>query len=161
MKARLTLEQKEANKVARQQARKEAKRLAKIEAEKNQNRVKTLHLSIEWKKSRMWGANPHLEARAVHYDGTQTYFNSTASGYGYDKESEVIAHAFNELLKYKLYELDATKEQPYGIRCGDYKGYSGGIGANCYYNIAEAIGGKFERVATGKTYDAYIYTDNL
>jgi hypothetical protein len=157
---KLTTEQKEANKLARQEARKEAKRLAKIEAERNQKPIKSLYLSIEWKKSRTWGANPHLEARAEHYDGTQSHFTCTASGCGYDKESQVIADAFNDLLKYKLYQLDATKEQPYGLRCGDYKGYSGGIGVDCYYKISEAIGGTFKRVASGKTYDAYTFTDN-
>jgi hypothetical protein len=157
---KLTNEEKQANKIARQEARQEAKRLAKIEAERNQKPVKSLYLSIEWKKSRTWGANPHLEARAEHYDGTQSHFNCTASGCGYDKESQVIADAFNDLLKYKLYQLDATKEQPYGLRCGDYKGYSGGIGVDCYYKISEAIGGTFKRVASGKTYDAYTFTDN-
>jgi ABC-type lipoprotein export system ATPase subunit len=36
---KLTPEQKEANKIARQEARKEAKRVAKIEAERNQKPV--------------------------------------------------------------------------------------------------------------------------
>ena len=158
---KLTIEQKEANKLARQEARQEAKRLAKIEKEKNQKPVKEIVFSIEWKKSRMWGHNPHLEAKALHIDGTCTYFTSTASGCGYDKESQVIADAFNNLLKYKIYEFRENSEEklPYGLNNREnYKGYSGGIGVSCYYSISEAIGGKFEKVASGKTFDAYKLT---
>lgn len=159
---KLTNEQKEANKLARKEARQEAKRIAKIEKEKNQKPVQEIRFSIEWKKSRMWGYNPHLTAICYHKDGTQTRVESKASGCGYDKESQVIADAFNVLLKYKLYELEEKQgiQVPYGIYLNDtYKGYSGGIGTNCYYSIGEAIGGKFEKVASGETFDAYKYTD--
>lgn len=157
---KLTNEQKEANKLARSEARKTAKALAKIEAERNQNPIKEIRFSIEWKKSRMWGHNPHLEAQAIHKDGTMSYFNTTASGCGYDKESQVISEAFNHLLKYKLYQLETAEGLPYGIYLDDnYKAFSGGIGTNCYYKIAEHIGGKFDKVASGKTFDAYKYVD--
>jgi len=160
---KLTNEQKEANKLARAEARKESKRLAKIETERNQNPVSEITFSIEWKKSRMWGYNPHLEAKAIHKDGRVTIFTSTASGCGYDKESQVIADAFNNLLKYKLHQLEEVEgiKIPYGIYLQDhYKGFSGGIGVSCYYEIGEAIGGKFTKVASGKSFDAYKYTDN-
>jgi hypothetical protein len=158
---KLTAEQKEANKLARAEARAEARRIAKIEKEKNQKPVKEIRFSIEWKKSRMWGYNPHLVAECYHKDGTYTRVEAKASGCGYDKESQVIADAFNVLLKYKLYEHDEVNEDkmPYGVRIGSYKGYSGGIGVSCYYSICEFIGGKFEKVASGKTYDAYKYID--
>jgi hypothetical protein len=116
----------------------------------------------------MWGMNPHLTAICWHQDGTTSEVFATASGCGYDKESQVIADAFNQLLKYKLYEIEQgikdgfyTDELPYGIYLRDnYKGFSGGIGTNCYYRIAEALGGKFEKVASGKTYDAFKYTQS-
>jgi hypothetical protein len=160
---KLTNEEKQANKIARADARKLAKELARIEAERNQKPVKEIKFSIEWKKSRMWGMNPHLTAVCWHIDGTTSEINATASGCGYDKESQVISDAFNQLLKYKLYQIQRTEETelPYGIYLREtYKGFSGGIGTNCYYKISEAIGGKFEKVASGKTYDAYRYTDN-
>jgi hypothetical protein len=158
---KLTPEQKAANKLARQEERQELKRIARIEAGKNQKPVNKLTITIEWKKSRMWGHNPHMQAKCEHKDGTITYYNSTASGCGYDKESQVIADAFNELLKYKLYKLEAEPLEniPYGMETKRYKAYSGGIGVNCYYKISEAIGGKFEQIASGKTFDAYTYTD--
>lgn len=50
---------------------------------------------------------------------------------------------------------------PYGITSYDMgRGYSGGIGTNCYYRIAEYIGGVFEHVAGGNMFDVYRYTDN-
>jgi len=156
---KLTIEQKEANKVARTEARKEAKRVAKIEAERNQKPVKVIEFSIEWKKSRMWGNCPRLNAVIEYKDGTTARVNSYASGYGYDKESTVLADVFNTALKYKIYQIPEGEKLPYGIRSDYYKGFSGGIGVNCYYDIAKAIGGEFKRTATGKTFDAYKYTD--
>jgi hypothetical protein len=156
---KLTQEQKEANKVARQEARKEAKRLAKIETERNQKPVKCIEFSIEWKKSRTWGNCPRLDAFIEYKDGTTARVSSYASGCGYCKESTVIADVFNTALKYKIYQMPEGVKLPYGIRSDYYKGFSGGIGVNSYYDIATAIGGEFKRVATGKTFDAYKYTD--
>jgi len=158
-KQKLTPEQKSANIEARRAARAAAKEAARIEAEKNQKPVKQIKFTIEWKKSRTWGSNPHLEARIEHWDGTYSYATATASGCGYDKESTVIADIFNQFLKYKLYQ-PLVPELPYGIYISQWRHYSGGIGTDCYYKIAEAIGGKFEHIASGKTFDAYEYTDN-
>jgi len=165
-KQKLTPEQRSANLEARRAARAAAKEAARIEAEKNQNPVKHIKITIEWKKSRTWGSNPHLEARIEHWDGSFSYATATASGCGYDKESTVIADIFNQFLKYKLYKplIPVAYNQPdglpYGIYISQWRHYSGGIGTNCYYKIAEAIGGKFEHIASGKTFDAYTYTDN-
>lgn len=165
-RTRLTPEQKEANKKARQEARKQAKELARIEAEKNQKPVKKIVISIEWKKSRMWGSNPHAEADITHHDGSYSQGFATCSGCGYDKESTVIADIFNNFLKYKLYgeikEVGGFTQNnglPYGINLGQYRHYSGGIGTNCYYDIAKAIGGEFVRIASGNTFDVYEYTE--
>lgn len=164
-RVKLTPEQKEANKIDRQNARKEAKELARIEGEKNQKEVAEITINIEWVKSRMWGHNPKCEATVKHKDGTYSRGFATCSGCGYDKESTVIADIFNNFLKYKLYrELKPTGRdredgKPYGIYLNQYRHFSGGIGTDCYYAISEAIGGKFERIASGKSFDAYKYTD--
>ena len=138
----------------------EQKIQAQIEAKKNQKKVKEINLSIEWKKSRMYGNNPNCEAKIIFEDGTtersKTY---KASGCGYDKESTVIANVFNDYLAYKLYELDKDANLPYGIqRNTTIPYYEGGIGVSCYYRIAEAINGKFDCLASGKNYDAYKFT---
>lgn len=159
----MTTEQKQANKLARQEAKKAAKEIARITSEQNQVPVKEISISIEWKKSRTWGSNPHLTARIQHLNGTYSHFTSTCSGCGYDKESTVVADVFNAFLKYRLWQIGVTKESkelPYGIHCysENHPHFGGGIGIDCYKSISEAIGGTFKRVATGKTFDAYTFT---
>ena len=53
-------------------------------------RGSTYPLSMEWKKSRMWGANPTLT-----YKGTTV---AKASGCGYDKESAALADFLSHLV---------------------------------------------------------------
>ena len=182
MKTKLTEEQKQANRLAKQKAKREAKELAIIEAEKNQEPIKSVLITIEWRKSRMWRSNPHATAEVI-YKGTGGGENGTGfvrkdgftcSGCGYDKESTVIGEIFNEFLKYKLWQLSDNAirggngsldngKAPYGIHLSNDKKkryYGQGIGTNCYYRIAEYIGGKFECVASGKTFDVYKYTED-
>lgn len=154
-------------KLARAEAKKAQKELNRIEAEKNQKPVNEITITIEWRKSRMWGNNPFCMAFVRYEDGSSD--NSpifTASGCGYDKESTVIADVFNNYLKYKLYSEDIlkaegrTEQKPYGITASkEWKYFDGGIGTSCYYAISKAIGGLFEHVASGKTFDVYKYTD--
>ena len=67
--------------------------LEKIEASQEIEQIK---ISVEWKKSRMGGMNPHVTLLAYSCDNCYTA-NSTASGGGYDKESQAIAEALNEI----------------------------------------------------------------
>ena len=182
---KLTEEEKKARKVARQQEREAAKELARIESENNQKPVKRMVINIEWKKSRTWGNCPRAYAELHFHDGSfhcteDSYY---ASGCGYDKESTVIAEIFNDFMKYKLWgkTIEQCRREdynwrekggaPYGISAGkynsssactdiEYRYYNGGIGTSCYYAISEFIGGKFSRIASGKTFDVYEYADN-
>lgn len=150
----------------RRKAREELKEIARIEAEKNQRPVKSIIITIEWAKSKMWGSNPRCQAEVEYKESDRLNgkFERSpifrCSGCGYDKESTVIADVFNKYLKYKLYKLSDTTNLPYGIYLGKEKFYNGGIGTNCYYKISEAIGGKFEHIARGRTFDVYKYIDN-
>lgn len=150
----------------RRAEKKQLKEYERIEAEKNQFPVRELTMTIEWKKSKTWGNNPHAEVKVNYHNGTYDRFDGfTCSGCGYDKESTVISDIFNKLMKYKLWKLDMLGENknkvPYGIACYlDNPHYSGGVGTSCYRSIAEFIGGKFEHIASGKTFDVYKYTDN-
>ena len=144
-------ERREARKIERSLS----KQLAVIEAARNQKPVKSMTITIEWKKSRTWGSNPHAAARVQYCDGRSDYADDfTCSGCGYDKESTVIADIFNRFLQYKLYQPGrVTREyrtrgtgakNAYGIanykngevsKEGTYCGhpyYSGGVGASCY-----------------------------
>lgn len=156
--------------------KREAKELERIAREKSQKPIKEIVFTIEWKRSQMWGHNPSLECAVSYKDGSFERFGPfKASGCGYDKESTVIAEAFNKLLKYKLWAMPVKKrlggngstdrangKAPYGVL--DYSEnktrphFGGGIGTDCYYAIATFIGGKFERVSSGKSFDVYKYT---
>ena len=182
MKTKLTIEQKEANKLAKREAKKQAEELTRIEMEKTQPEVKTLTITIEWRKSRTWGSNPHAHAEMTFKDNSggpwktgffRTETDYTCNGWGYDKESTVIAQIFNEFMKHKLWSLGIDKlrggngsndkgNAPYGIHLYSENNphFGGGIGTSCYYRIAEYIGGTFEHIASGKTFDVYKYTDN-
>jgi len=169
-----------------------AKQIAAEIAEQNQKPVKELIITIEWKRSRMWGSNPSASAKGFYQDGT--YFNCekpvTCGGCGYDKESTVIATIFNRYLAYKLWKFSVRKltakdkngrdKRAYGISY--YKGHAcpngliyrgsrrfeGGVGTSCYTDysssygrsgVAQYIGGSFVKIASGKTFDVYKYTD--
>ena len=167
---KLTAEEKQSRALERKQAKEEEKDRLKYEAEINQTKVESVTISIEWRKSRTWGSNPHAIAEIRFKDGQARTFTREAgfscSGCGYDKESEVISQVFNAFLKYKLHEKEDLTGHPYGI--GNYRNeerkykhvyYEGGVGTSCYYDISEYIGGKFEHIASGKTFDVYEYTE--
>ena len=79
---------------------KEEKELQEI---KNSKDVKEIYIDILWKKSYMWGMNPHAIATVIYKDGSiSRQENFTCSGCGYDKESTIIAQIFNTNLRYKL-----------------------------------------------------------
>lgn len=134
--------------------------------QRNQKPVSSIEINIEWKKSKTWGSNPHAEARIHFADGTYQYKDGyTCSGCGYDKESTVIARIFNEFLRYELWNMEDKDitNKPYGINLDfDYNPYyDGGIGTSCYRSISEFIGGEFETIASGKSFDSYKFTKTV
>ena len=178
---KLTEKEKIRRREERKRARTKLRQLEEIESHKAQKPVKKLTISIEWKKSRTWGANPHAIAQVEYQDGSYNRFSGfTCSGCGYCKESTVIAQIFNHVLRYKLYQQhdwsDTINQQstnhPYGVYYfGGDTGvrhddgyapkpcYNGGVDTSCYYQIAEFIGGKFKNIASGKSFDVFVYTD--
>ena len=132
----------------------------KIDEYINQKEVDHVRIEIEWKKSSVWGANPHAVAYIKYKNGDFETLTATCSGCGYDKESTVIAQIFNKIFKYRLYKIqkNATKKKkaPYGIYWSEFiPFFDGGIGTNCYYSITKYIGGKFEDIAHTKHDDIY------
>ena len=170
MKVKLTDQEKLQRADLRRSILEAHKEAIRINGEMNQKPIKEMTITIEWHRSPMWGSNPSAEVSVNFHNGEYVHGGPyRASGCGYDKESTVIAEAFNEFLKYKLYgKLSDEKkyhrngekhETPYGVVMDDYRHYSGGIGTSCYYEISKYIGGKFERIASGKSFDVYKYTD--
>lgn len=175
---KLTEDQKKANKALREHN----KNLQEIIDEQNQSPVKEMLITIEWKRSRTWGANPHCQAKISFHNGDFKHSPIyTTSGCGYDKTSTVVADVFNTYMKYKLWNkfIEQCKRAdynwkelggaPYGINAGiwetdcgpiEYRYFGGGIGISCYKEIGEFIGGKFETIANGKTFDVFKYIDD-
>jgi hypothetical protein len=140
------------------QEQKDAKKmLDSINRKKAQKPVEFINFAIEWKKSRMYGYNPTLTASISHLDGTRSNFTAKCSGYGYDKESTVIADLYNNFLSYMLYNKDLTNS-PYGIskhQNNEYLYFAGGVGTSCYFDISTFLGGKLKNVGTGKSFDCF------
>jgi len=157
---KMTTEEKASRKREREQSRKLEIEEKRIAAEMAQPPIFSLTILIEWKKSKVWGRNPHATAKVIFADGSYQTAKYTCSGCGYDKESTVIAAAFNDFLKYRLWELKDkinANAAPYGIShyyVNQYN-YSGGVGTSCYYNISEFIGGKFSCLVDSKWTSVY------
>ncbi len=136
--------------------------------------VTAVKIAVEWKKSQMWGHNPHTTAETWTTDenGATGYTETKgrASGCGYDKQSASIASALNEnsaLLKLlyiaeeKRLKGKETRDKArrdvigYGSGYGALPYFEGGCGVSCFYTIFKNCGFTFEQVASGKTFDVY------
>ncbi len=148
----------------------EAKQVEKITTIFNTvNIIDSINISVEWKKSRMWGANPTAYVRVNFKGGECKNFESgSIGGCGYDKESTAISEALNycnELLKLMYTKKDKKTKLNNGDIFGYGSGYgllpyfNGGVGVSCYYQIFESLGFKFEKVSSGKTFDVYRATN--
>lgn len=148
------------------------RQVSKIEAVKNAGTLIEIKISVEWKKSAMWGMNPTAEAwvQFINNEGQtdSMRFNSgSIGGCGYDKLSTAIANVLNqsnEVLK-PLYEVKEKKIKAnnrdlfgYGSGYGIKPSFEGGVGVSCYPDIFKKIGFKFKSVASGKTFDVYTVT---
>lgn len=126
--------------------------------------VSRIRIDITWKKSRTWGMCPHAEWECWFKDGQYKHGKTSASGYGYDKHSQVIADVFNACCKGMAWrKRNSRKKAPYGIEHvgkGAKKNwcpyFMGGIGSGCYEAIAEFLGGKMESSA-GTTWDYHVF----
>lgn len=126
-----------------------------------------LAVTVEWKKSRMWGNNPTAHTS----DGDRS---DSISGCGYDKESTAIAQVLNRNLSLmKL--LYGRKNKDYSKwkgkdHQGDYNrkvlgygaGYSilpsfqGGVGVSSHQNIMENMGLEMRNISSTDRTDTYI-----
>jgi|GEM_PF-1883752 len=149
--------------------------------EREVNKIKTVFnageligvkISVEWKRSQMWGSNPSAECWAsfIKKDGNRdsVYVTSgSIGGCGYDKLSTAVARCLtqiNEVLKplYAKKEKNITKDNRdllgYGSGSSLLPYIEGGVGTSCYPRIFEGIGYKFETVASGKSFDVFTIT---
>ena len=154
--------------------------------EREVNKVKTVFsagtlievkITMEWKRSRMWGSNPSAEcwysfinAQGNHDSGYCV--SGSIGGCGYDKGSTAVAMCLNQINEV-LKPLYAAKNKAmnigvldivnhallgYGSGYGILPSIEGGVGVSCYPKIFESIGYKFSTQASGKTFDVYTIT---
>jgi len=125
----------------------------------------TIKISVDWKKSSMWGMNPHAEVRLClnNYDiRVETYAKATVGGCGYDKESSAVARALNDLLPMKKLLMDNwTNGQQeclgYGISQWSQNTmplFDGGVGMDCFVDAINKIGYECTEMHS-KTFDGY------
>ena len=126
--------------------------------------ITKITISVEWKKSTTWGANPTAECRIFTTNGF-SFLTGKASGCGYDKESAAIASALNQSDAIIKMLFDADKKDAegkvYGYRPakdGFFPHISGGVGVSCYPSVFALFGLKFEKVGSGKMFDSYLIT---
>lgn len=152
----------------RKEIREGVKYQKRVEEVKAQPKLESLTITIEWKKSRMWGSNPHATGEARTTEGMRLVGTATASGCGYCKRSTVIADLFNQFLRHKLYDSAVLArlaiKKPYGMsfpKNGQkwLPCFEGGIGEGCYRQISEAIGGAWECVAYTDNVEVYQYKE--
>jgi len=132
--------------------------------------LESITISMEWKKSRMWGSNPNAEARVIAGNYSDYFESGSIGGCGYDKGSTAVANAINQsnsFLKAMYLLKDAninTKNHElfgYGSGYGILPRLEGGVGVSCYPAIFEKLGFTFKTTASGKTFDVYTVTKQL
>lgn len=69
--------------------------IEKLNAAENREKVYSIAISVDWKRSQMWGYNPNASCTIVTENGCQSFYGS-ASGCGYDKLTAAIADALNQ-----------------------------------------------------------------
>ena len=143
---------------------KEIETLERIYA--TEREIKEISITVEWKKNKMWGANP--TATAIVYfknGGINEYYSKSIGGCGYDKESAAVGQALNkcdELLKLMYEIMTAAGDEAenhsvlgYGSGYGVLPYFEGGVGIDCFYKIFSKLGYTMRKVASGKMFDVY------
>lgn len=132
--------------------------VVKIEQAEEAEMPDLITVSVEWTRSKTWGANPTATVRA---GGFSTY--GKASGCGYDKESAAVASAMNKnpsVLKVWYENADAGGRFRYSVS-GIERGYlpcmDGGCGMDATIAVFEALGYKCEQ-QHGKHFDYYTFS---
>ena len=131
-----------------------------------------IKITIEWKKSKMWGSNPTANCWYSYTNNEGNFCSGYVTsgivgGCGYDKQSEAVARCLNqinEVLK-PLYNakdkaIDRSNHEVlgYGSGYGICPSIEGGVGVSCYPSIFNKIGYNFQTIASGKNFDVYTIT---
>ena len=142
---------------AREEAKNTAARLEKLAAAERAATPEYIAVSVEWVRSRTWGANPHATVT-----GAQRRTFGTASGCGYDKESAAIASAMNENPEIMRIIYDhAEQGEPFPYSVHTFAGvpsFDGGCGVSCFRAVFESCGYEWHDNGRGSMFAAYSIT---
>ncbi len=144
-------------------------KVSRINAVANAGELISVKISVEWKRSAMWGSNPKAECWAQFKDANGNFdscyvVSGSIGGCGYDKLSTAVADVLNQvnavLRPFYLAKNEApTKKNHeflgYGSGYGILPSFEGGVGISCYPRIFDSVGYDFKTVASGKTYDVF------
>jgi len=147
----------------------------KVKAVYSAGKLLDVKISVEWKRSKMWGSNPSSECWAsfINKDGNHDSIYVTSGsigGCGYDKLSTAVANCLNQVnavlkplyhLKDEQLAISEKKNHDilgYGSGYGILPSIEGGVGVSCYPAIFDKIGMDFKTIASGKTFDVFTIT---
>lgn len=147
----------------------------KVKAVYSSGKLLEVKISVEWKRSQMWGSNPSAECWAsfINKDGNHDSIYVTSGsigGCGYDKLSTSVANCLNQVnavlkplyhLKDEQLAISEKKNHDilgYGSGYGILPSIEGGVGVSCYPAIFNKIGMDFKNIASGKTFDVFTIT---
>lgn len=178
-----TLSREQAVEIAYKRAEREkeksyAKKLAKVERAENAAPPVTVSISVEWKRSSVWGYNPTATVTIYDSNGWAQY-TGTASGCGYDKLTAAVGSALNQsaailnmlyTAKEKAYKRSKAAARAawkqhgpesnrdaihYGAGYGILPYFEGGTGWSSFAGVFAACGYKITENRGAKTSDFF------
>lgn len=131
-----------------------AEKLGNLATVAEYERPRSVSVSVEWHRSRVWGYNPAATVRSWNRVTT-----GTASGCGYDKQSAAIASAMNgnpEIMRILYDHAEKGGSFPYSVHTfAGLPSFDGGCGVSCFRPVFAVCGYEWRDVASGKMFDAY------
>lgn len=141
----------------REEAKNTAARLEKLAAAERAAAPEYITVSVEWVRSRTWGANPNATV-----EGAQSRTYGKASGCGYDKESAAIAYAMNEnpeIMRILYDHAEQGEPFPYSVHTfAGVPSFNGGCGVSCFREVFESCGYDWHDNGRGSMFAAYSIT---
>lgn len=161
-----------AERIRKQTAKQLAEKLSFIDQLEQSEGVKALTLSVDWRRSAMWGLNPHCIAHVVTDSGKFYQFEGTASGCGYDKLSASVADALYQCKELRSMLCEAKERKvrklalsdiseanrnylPYGAGYGAVPYLESGVGISSTLSVLGAVGLVVVASSHTKTSDFY------
>ncbi len=147
------------NRACKEYEKSKEKHIAETRKIAEASEINEMTVSVVWKKSSVWGYNPHATVTIFTNAG---YMEATgkASGCGYDKRSAAVAEALNQLLPARkiIYKLKEDNNTCYGMgKTNCYPYYEGGVGIDCLHEIMKLAGYKKVSDHGTRTTDFYHY----